>query len=74
MENLKIVSRYQSFVYESRHLFYRPDYQKFLMCPLIKRLERAFVSKHGVDPLKCSAELLKHSAERLKYSAEVLSV
>ena len=38
--------------------FDRPDYQKFLMCPLIKRLDRAFVSKDAADPLKCSAEVL----------------
>ena len=42
--------------------FYRPDYQNFLMCPLIKRLGRAFVSKHGAELLKRSAVLLKHSA------------
>ena len=43
--------------------FYRPDYQSFLMRPLIKGLDRAFVSKHAAKPLKGSAELLKHSAE-----------
>ena len=43
--------------------FYRQDYQELLMCPLIKRLGRAFVSKHAAEPLKRSAELLKHSDE-----------
>ena len=36
------------------------------MCPLIKRLGRAFVSKHAVEPLKDAAELLKHSPEVLR--------
>ena len=39
--------------------FYRPDYQKLLMCLLIKRLGQAFNSKHV-------AELLKHSVELLR--------
>ena len=39
---------------------YRPDYQKFLKCPLIKRLGREFISKHAVEPLKRSAKLSKH--------------
>ena len=81
MENLKIESRYLKLCYEFRAFircmkaaFYRPDYQKFLMCPLIKRLGEAFVSKHAVEPLKCSAELLKHSGKLLKHSADLLRV
>ena len=27
--------------------FYRPDYQKLIMCPFIKRLSQVFVSKHA---------------------------
>ena len=54
--------------------FYRPDYQKLLMCLLMKRLGRAVVSKHAAEPLKRSAELLKHSAELLKQSTERLRV
>ena len=49
-----------------RLVFYRPDYQKFSMCPLIKRLGRTFVSNNAAEPLKRSAGLLKHSAELLR--------
>ena len=73
MENCKIESSYLKLYYELRAFiryvkaaFYKPDYQKFLMCPLIKNLGRAFVSKHAAKPLKHSAELLKHSAELLR--------
>ena len=73
MKNFTIESRYLKLCNEFRAVircmkaaFYRPDYQNLLMCPLIKRLSRAFVSKHADEPLKRSAELLKHSAELLK--------
>ena len=53
MKNFKIESSYLKLCYEFRAFilcmkaaFYRPDYQKFLMCLLIKRLGQAFVSKH----------------------------
>ena len=72
MENFKIESRYRQLCYEfmeyirrMRAAFYRPDYQKFLMCQLIKRLGRAFVSTLTPEPFKPSAELLKHSAKLL---------
>ena len=58
--------------------FYRPEYKKLLMCPLIKRLGGAFVSKYAAEPLKHSVELLKHSAgllriyEKTKSSAKSL--
>ena len=59
MENFKIESRYLKFYNEFRAVircmkaaFYRLDYHKFLTCPLIKRLGRAFVSKHVAEPLK----------------------
>ena len=72
MENFKIESRYLKLCYEFRAFirrmkaaFYRPDYQKFLMCLLIKRLGQEFISKHVAKPLKRSTELLKHSAELL---------
>ena len=62
MENFKIESRYLRLCYEFRAVikcmkaaFYRPDYQKFLMCSLIKRLGRVFASKHAAEPLKHSA-------------------
>ena len=66
MENFTIESRYLEVLNEFRTIircmkaaFYRPDYQRLLMCLLIKRLGRAFISKHA-------AELLKHSAEFLR--------
>ena len=79
MENFKIENRYMKLCNEFRTVircmkaaFYRPDYQKLLMCPLIKRLGRAFVSKNAVEPLKRSVEILKHLAELLKHSTELL--
>ena len=73
MENFTIESRYLEVLNEFRTIircikaaFYRPDYQKLLMCLLIKRLGRAFISKHAAKPLKRSAKLLKHSAEFLR--------
>ena len=66
MENFTIESRYLKLCNEFRAVirciktaFYRPDYKKLLMCPLIKRLGRAFVSKHAAEPLKHSVELLR---------------
>ena len=62
MENVKVESRYQKLCYEFRAFircikaaFYRPDHQKLLMCPLIKRLGRAFVSKNVAELLKRSS-------------------
>ena len=79
MENFKTESRYMKLCYEFRAFircmnaaFYRLDYQEFLMCPLIKRLSQAFVSKHAAEPLKRLAKLLKQSAESLKSSTECL--
>ena len=70
MENFKIEGRYLKLWHEFKTVircmkaaFYRPDYQKFLMCTLIKKFDQTFVSKHAAEPLKGSAELLKHSAE-----------
>ena len=72
---MKIESRYLRFCYEfsifircMQIAFYRPDYQKFLIRPLIQRLGRVFVSKHTVEPLKRSSKLLKHSAACLCYN------
>ena len=47
-------------------VFYKLDFKKLLMFPLIQRLRRAFVSKRAVKPLKHSAELFKHLAKVLK--------
>ena len=73
MENFTIESRYLKLCNEFRTVirfmkaaFYGPDYQKLFMCPLIKRLDRTFFSKHAAKPLKHSAEPLKHSAELFK--------
>ena len=55
-------------------VFYRPDYQKLLTSPLIKRYGQPFIWKYVTEPLKHSAELLKHSAELLKHSVELLRI
>ena len=81
MESFTIESRYLKLCNEFRAVircmkaaFCRPDYQKLLMCPLIKRLGRAFVSKQAAKPLKRYSELLKHSAELLKHSTKNLRI
>ena len=58
MENFKIESRYLKLCNEFRAVircmkaaFYRSDYQKLLICPLIKRLDQTFVSKHAAQLL-----------------------
>ena len=73
MENFAIKSRYLKLCKEfnavprcMKAAFYRPNYQKLLMYSLIKRLGRAFVSKHAAEPLKRSADLWKHSPELLR--------
>ena len=70
MENFKIESRYLKLCNEPRAVircmkaaFYRSDYQKLLMCRLIKRLGRSFISKHAAEPLKGAAEISKYLAE-----------
>ena len=81
MENFTIECRYLKLCSEFRAVsrcmmaaFYRPDHQKLLMCPLIRRLGPTIVSKHMAEPLKRSAELLKHSAKLLKRLAELLRI
>ena len=81
MENLKIKNRYLKLFYGFRIFiicikaaFYGPDYQKFLMCPLIKRFGRSFVSKNAAESLKHSDEFFKYSAELLKHSVKLLRV
>ena len=73
MENSKIEAAIWSFVTCSglsldawRLVFTDQIMKKFLMCPLIKTLGRAFVSKHAAEPLNRSVELLKHSGELLR--------
>ena len=79
MENFRIESKYLKLCNEFRDVikcmtavFYKPDYQKLLTCPLNKRLSQAFVSKHEAEPFKGSAELLKNSEKLLKHSAKLL--
>ena len=64
--HLKLRNEFRAVIRCTKAAFYRPDYLKLLMCPLIKRLGRAFVSKHAPELLKRSAELLKHPVELLK--------
>ena len=64
----------RAFIRCMKAAFYRPDFQKFLMYPLITRLGHAFVSKHATELLKRSAELFKHSAKHLKHSVELFGV
>ena len=56
---------FRAFIRCMKAAFHRPDFQRFSMRPLIKRLGRAFVSKHTAEPLKRSAEIFKNSAELL---------
>ena len=56
---LKLFYKLRGFIRCIKTAFYRPNYPKFLMCPFIKRLDRAFVSKTEVEPLKRSADLLR---------------
>ena len=49
--HLKLCHKFRAFIRCMRVAFYRPDYQKLLICPLIKNLGQAFVSKHGAEPL-----------------------
>ena len=64
----QVETKYQKLCYEFRAFvrcieapFYRPDYQKFLICPFIKIL-----GYHLSEPLNRSTDLLKHSAEYLR--------
>ena len=63
---LKLRDEFRAVIRCIKAAFYRQDYQKLLIYALIKRLGRAFVSKHVVETLKRSAELLKQSAEHLR--------
>ena len=54
--------------------FYRSNYQKFLLCPLINRLGRAFVSKHATESLKRSIKLLRHAAKLLRAEEKTKSL
>ena len=80
MKNFKIESRYLKLRNEftaviryMKDVIYRLDYQKLLMCPLIKRLGLEFVLKHSTEHLKGSPELLKHVAKILRFSEKTKS-
>ena len=69
MEKIKIESRYPKLCSKFKAVitcmktaFLQTRLSKLLMCLLIKWLGQTFVSKHAVEPLKGSCELLKHSA------------
>ena len=71
---LKLSREFRAVIRRMKAAFYRPDYRNLLMCPLIKRLGRAFVLKHAAEPLKSSVEHLKHPPELLKHSTVPLRV
>ena len=48
---LKLCNEFRAFIRCMKAAFYRLDYPKLLMYPLIKRSGRAFVSKHTTQPL-----------------------
>ena len=76
MENFAIKSRYLKLCKEfnavprcMKAAFYRPNYQKLLMYSLIKRLGRAFVSKHlfqAFETLSRAFETLGRALEDLR--------
>ena len=63
---LKLCNKFRAVIRCIKVAFYRPYYQKLLICPLIKRFDRGFVPKHAAESLKRSAELLKHSTVLLR--------
>ena len=63
---LRLCNKFRAVIRYMKAAFYRPDYQKLLICLLIKRLDLVFVSKHAAEPLKRSDELMKHSADLLR--------
>ena len=69
--NLKVCNEFRTVIRFMKDAFYRPDYQKLLMYPLIETLGRAFVPKHAAEPLKHLVKLFKHSDELLKHLAEL---
>ena len=71
---MKLCNEFRTVIRWLKVAFYRPDYQKLLICALTKSLGREFVSKHAAEPLKHQGEILKHSAELLKHSAKLLRI
>ena len=63
--HLKLCNELRTAIRFMKLAFYRPGYQKFLMCLLIKRRGQVCVSKQAIEPSKHSVKLLKHSAELL---------
>ena len=75
MENFKIGSSYLKLCYKfkapircMKATFYRPDYQKFLMCSLNQRLRRAFLStpRRAFETLGRAFETLGRAFEGLR--------
>ena len=63
---LRLCKKFRAVIRYMKAAFYRPDYQKLLICLLIKRLDLVSVSKHTAKPLKLSDELMKHSGDLLR--------
>ena len=57
---------FRAFIRCMKAAFYRPDFQKFLMCQLIKRLGPAFISKHAFETLGRAFETLGRAFEGLR--------
>ena len=71
---LMICYEFRVFITCMKAFFYRPDFQKFLMCPLTKRIGQAFAFKTCDGAFETLIELFKHLGEHLKHSAELLGV
>ena len=56
---LKLYYEFRAFIRCMKAAFSRSNFQKFLMCLLIKKLNRLIASKHVAQPLKHSAGLLR---------------
>ena len=69
--HLKLRNEFRAVIRCTKAAFYRPDYLKLLMCQLIKRLGRAFVSKHAVSrAFETLGRAFEGLREKLKLSRE----
>ena len=57
--HLKLCYELRTFIKRIKAAFYRPDYQKFLIYPLIKRLDQAFATKYVAEPWKAQPSFWK---------------
>lgn len=51
--------------------FYRPDSERFLMCPLIKKQGRVFVSKHTAAPFLPIEKKIMNMMKSCSYTNEI---